>query len=124
MEYNYQILQIPAKTRQYRNMLKRPNPTGRISLAWYEKVYEGTIDAQDAESVLEILWVRLNVEQPEDYKARSLSVGDIVAVGKRMFICYSVGWQEFRENPRTHRCKRVVKRLPRKMKKNQKLQRV
>ena len=48
--------------------------TSEIDSAIYEKVYEGTVDAKDLEDVFRIF----NVDQPEDYRGRSLSVSDIV----------------------------------------------
>lgn len=48
--------------------------TSEIDSEIYEKVYEGTVDAKDLEYIFRIF----NVDQPEDYRGRSLSVSDIV----------------------------------------------
>ena len=54
-----------------------------------------------AAGVLEIVFEQLNIDRPQhrwarDYRAvgyRSLSVGDVVAVGETAWACAAVGWQ-------------------------------
>lgn len=64
----------------------------RVSMEDYELVWEGELDAKAIEEV----YVILNRNPPEGYKARSLSVSDIVGVAvgwqERLYFCDSVGW--------------------------------
>ena len=65
--------------RGYDECKDREDFTGAI----YNKVYEGTLpldgfDPNDTDAILEAIFRKLNVAHPADYKARSLSVGDIV----------------------------------------------
>lgn len=76
----------------------------------YKQVYKGElVDAvqcgekitpcnKDDRSVLEDLYVKFNVNHPEDFIGRSLSVSDIVAVirksGTRYYYCDSFGWED------------------------------
>lgn len=68
------------------------NPGLKFPLGEYELVWEGELDAKAIEDV----YVILNCNPPEGYKARSLSVSDIVSVTvdgrERLYFCDSVGW--------------------------------
>lgn len=75
----------------------------------YYKVYSGVlIDSitygdkvsncnENDNEVLEELFMMFNVNHPEDYKARSLSVSDVVAIVRknvtRYYYCDSMGWK-------------------------------
>ena len=53
-------------------------------------------DASD-EDIFEAMFYYLNVRHPEDYKNRSLSVGDIVTLNnERSYLCAPLGWQKLR----------------------------
>ena len=65
----------------------------------YEEVYNtelpdytefGMLD----EEVLEEMFEIFNVRHPKDYKARSLSVSDIVILGQKKFYCDTWGWKK------------------------------
>ena len=62
----------------------------------YNKVYEGEVEAKDIEDVYRIF----NIEQPEDYKGRSLSVSDVVEVKESenvkpgCYYCDSIGFKD------------------------------
>ena len=47
-----------------------------VKVALYDRVYSGTVAAEDLEDVFCIF----NADRPEDYKARSMSVSDVVKV--------------------------------------------
>ena len=47
----------------------------------YETVYEGAIEAgSTAQETLDRIWHELNAHHPADYKHRSLSVSDVIAL--------------------------------------------
>ena len=50
-------------------------------------------DASD-EDMLEAIFYFLNMRHPDDYKHRSLSVGDVVTLNNdRSYLCAPLGWQ-------------------------------
>ena len=63
----------------------------------YAKVYEGETNIAvetDDKVVLEGLFHRFNCDHPADYRARSLSVSDVVVLDDaRIYFCDSVGWR-------------------------------
>lgn len=83
----------------------------------YHRVYSGElIDSivygdkvsscnENDNKVLEELFEMFNVNHPEDYKARSLSVSDVVAIVRknvtRYYYCNSMGWKLIWSEPNT-----------------------
>lgn len=67
----------------------------------YDKVFAGDIDCQS----LEDIYRKFNLDHPEDYKGRSLSVSDVVEVkagGKvtpGFYFCDSFGFEQIEFNP-------------------------
>ncbi len=67
-----------------------------IDASVYGKVFEGEVDAKDLEEVFEIF----NLDKPEGFRGRSMSVSDIVAVrdpegdGTEYYFCDSVGFRK------------------------------
>lgn len=65
----------------------------------YIKVYEGDYEDEGAceygfPEVLESLFEIFNLNHPDDYEARSLSVSDIVVLDGTPYYCDSFGWKE------------------------------
>ena len=67
----------------------------------YEKVYESDYEDEEDISgevyhpeVLEALFEIFNLNHPDDYEARSLSVSDIVVLEGKVYYCDSFGWKE------------------------------
>lgn len=62
----------------------------------YNKVYEFEITEgiDNVDLYLEELFKKLNINHPEDYKARSLSTSDIIQIEDRYFMCQDVGFKE------------------------------
>ena len=83
------IYQLPV---EHERCFRGFNPGLKFPLGEYKLVWEGELDAKAIEEV----YVILNCNPPEGYKARSLSVSDIVSAtvdGKEMlYFCDSVGW--------------------------------
>ena len=67
---------------------------GRIPAELYCKTYEGTVEAEDLEDVFYIF----NMDHPADYRARSLSMSDVVEIvddyGSSFHICDTFGFKE------------------------------
>ena len=67
---------------------------GRIPAELYRNVYEGTIEAENLEDVFYIF----NMDHPENYRARSLSMSDVVEIIEEgystFYICDTFGFKE------------------------------
>lgn len=46
------------------------------------------------EEVLDYLFYVFNVEHPEDYRARSMSVSDVVEINQERYVCEGIGWRK------------------------------
>ena len=70
-----------------------------IEQSHYDKVYAGSADKKTSSNeVLESLFVKFNLQFPSDYRARSMSVSDIVVLNdhgkKQAYFCDSFGFVE------------------------------
>ena len=83
------------------NTLERFQGSSEIDSRIYDKVFEGNVDCKN----LEEIHTMFNIDHPQGYRARSLSVSDIVELvdgdtGKSSFhFCDSVGFQDVNFNP-------------------------
>lgn len=101
MNIKYTIYQVKTeKIREYGFMGYEELCTihgGIVDMSKYNKVYSGKITANTVSEALEKLWVQFNTAHPADYRGRSLSVGDVVAIGEgkstNYFYCDSFGWK-------------------------------
>lgn len=81
----------------------------KFSIRDYNKIYSGAIDSAEYENevgdcneddfkILERLFEIFNINRPNDYKGRSLSVSDVVEIKRknitRYYYCDSFGWKE------------------------------
>lgn len=71
----------------------------KIEQSHYDKVYSGSVDGNASTSeVLESLFVKFNLEFPADYRARSMSVSDVVVLHEndvdKAYFCDSIGFVE------------------------------
>lgn len=76
----------------------RQNPT-EIDSSIYDAVYHGDVEANNLEDVYRIF----NLEHPENYRGRSLSVSDVVVVSaedgeQKAYYCDSFGFKEVKFN--------------------------
>ena len=56
--------------------MRKWQKSSEVDSAIYDKVFEGTVEANDLEDVFAIF----NLEQPDGYSGRSMSVSDIVEI--------------------------------------------
>ena len=93
---NYKIKQIKdVENCEY--ALKHYNwVKDKINLDDYEVVYDGELDCQEIQNVLEELFDIFNIGRPEDYKGRSMVVSDIVEIDGKNYYCDAVGWVELK----------------------------
>lgn len=105
----YQILQLPIEDdlvfRDW-DKVKTLGLTPSELLKRYKIVYEGELEGESATQptirVLEELFRIFNIDHPEDYRARSLSNSDVVALcdgdgnPSTYWFCDSWGWEEIK----------------------------
>lgn len=64
----------------------------------YRSVWNGTEEAKNNLELLENLFEKFNLYHPEGYKARSMSVSDVVRINDgneiKYYYCDSIGWKD------------------------------
>lgn len=81
--------------------MKKWQGSPEIDSAIYDKVFDGSIDTEDLEGVYELF----NIDQPDGYTGRSMSVSDIVEICKSdtvkpgFYYCDSVGFKDVAFDP-------------------------
>ena len=68
----------------------------------YDKIYEGDLSAVNVRGdtvgdKLEAVFVKFNLDRPEDFKGHSLSVSDVVVMDDKAYYVDSVGFQPLKE---------------------------
>lgn len=99
-KYNYVIYQ--AKIRAPFTFLgwEMGNKIADWSFDPYRSVWNGTEEAADDMDLVNYLWEVFNVKYPVGYRARSLSVSDIIRVEDtetntvKYYYCDSFGWKD------------------------------
>lgn len=95
----YKIFQVKAKLASdygFMGLFMMKSLDIKVDLDNYDLVYENKIKT-DVPNVLEELFRVFNIEQPEDFFGRSMSVSDIVQIGNDYFYCDSIGWGNVNE---------------------------
>lgn len=99
MTRSYKIYQIDLNRQGAEKLAFRPLPpdldeTAEISSEAYGLVYSGELVCEpdwDTPAILERLFYLLNMKHPADYRARSLSVSDVVGLpgdnGEQFYYC-------------------------------------
>ena len=82
------------------DLLKMYQGSDKIDSRIYDRVFEGEVDCKDLEDV----YRKFNLEHPEGYKGRSLSVSDVVEIvdenGDSTFhFCDSIGFKQIDFDP-------------------------
>ena len=90
------------------DLLPKSQGTQDVDSDLYNRVYEGEVEAKDLEDVYRIF----NIDKPEDFKGRSLSVSDVVEIVESdsakpgFYYCDSIGFKDIEFDPsETHRPK-------------------
>ena len=68
---------------------------GGVNFAEYDTVYTGHIEPRSSvQETLETIYTMFNISHPEDYRGRSMSVSDLVALEETgTFYCDSFGFR-------------------------------
>ena len=101
IKYAYEIYQLPLEHEQRFMSYKMIAEQGKsLDTAAYNRVYKGELiynnSAETPAEVLEELYTIFNLYHPEDYRAASLSMSDVVVLmynGKtEAYCCDTFGW--------------------------------
>ena len=65
-----------------------------FSMTDYVSVWRGTVESKTVNGALEELFRIFNIDRPEQYYGRSLSVSDVVLLDGKYYYCDSFGWSE------------------------------
>lgn len=63
----------------------------------YTCMYDGTVEGRSDYEMLEDLFVKFNVDRPEDFRGHSLSVSDVVSLEGKLYYCDTCGWVEIKK---------------------------
>ena len=95
MEYEYKVYQIDDLENCNYVFRRYEIARGLLDFSDYRHVYTGTVSSTgNIPQILEKIYRILNMEHPDDYTGRSLSVSDIVELLDRYYYCDSFGWVE------------------------------
>lgn len=93
----YKLLQLKQeKLRDYGFMDYEFAKEHGFDINDYEQVYEGEIDASmTCQATAERLFEKFNINRPEDFHGRSMSVGDILVLGdcEVQLYCEAIGFR-------------------------------
>lgn len=91
----YSILQLPDEHDNLFMNHQWAMNHGGINFREYNTVYTGEIEGTDPMEILERIYFIFNTKHPSDYRGRSLSVSDLVALDNTgTYFCDSFGWKQ------------------------------
>ena len=91
----YSIFQLPIENDNVFMSHSFTEKHGGVKFYEYKTVYTGEIAGTEPAEILEKLYVQFNINHPADYRGRSLSVSDLVALEDTgTFFCDSFGWKQ------------------------------
>lgn len=99
-DYRYVIYQVRANVPFAFLNWKLANKMADWSFKPYRSVWNGTEEAADDMDLVNYLWEVFNVRHPVGYRARSLSVSDVIRVEDtetntiKYYYCDSFGWTD------------------------------
>lgn len=93
---NFKIFQVKrslvgSHTQNYSDL---ENMNVEVDLNNYNMVYKGVSNLTKKYELLEALFEEFNINHPENFEGRSMSVSDIVQLDSKYYFCDSVGWRE------------------------------
>ena len=89
----YSIFQLPAEHDLCFMDHRFTQKHGGVKIPDYQTVYTGEINGSDPQMMLERIYAKFNLDHPADYRGRSLSVSDLVALENTgTYFCDSFGW--------------------------------
>lgn len=91
----YTIFQLPAENDNAFMNHRFAEDHGGVKIKDYESIYTGYIAGNDPAEILEKIYIKFNLDHPADYRGRSLSVSDLVALEDTgTYFCDSFGWKK------------------------------
>lgn len=65
-----------------------------FNLKDYQVMYEGEIEGKDTKEMLETLFTKFNINPPQDFRGSSLSVSDVIKLGRKYYFVNNVDFVE------------------------------
>ena len=104
-KYNFVIYQVKVEIPYCFAQWELARKHGGWSFRPYRSVWSGIGEAPDEIDLLNHLWDVFNTNHPKGYRARSMSVSDIVGIydannaddSMRYYYCDTFGWEEVTE---------------------------
>lgn len=99
-KYKYVIYQVRANVPFAFLNWKLANKMADWSFKPYRSVWNGYEEAADDMDLVNYLWEVFNINHPVGYRARSLSVSDVILIQdietneKKYYYCDSFGWKD------------------------------
>ena len=91
----FSIFQLPVENDNAFMNHRFAESHGGVKIRDYETVYTGYLPGNDPAEILEKLYYIFNCNHPSDYRGRSLSVSDLVALEDTgTYFCDSFGWKK------------------------------
>lgn len=91
----YTIFQLPIENDNTFMDLRFTEKHGGVNIQAYKSIYTGYIEGTDPHEILERIYIKFNLNHPSDYRGRSLSVSDLVALEDTgTYFCDSFGWKQ------------------------------
>lgn len=93
---HFKIYQLGADRPRFHELIFHPlGKDQRVDLSNYDLVYQGEHEAATPLAALNHFFREFNIDHPEDFTARSMSLSDIVLLdGRAVFYCDQYGWTE------------------------------
>lgn len=99
----YQIYQLDLKNEIVRESRKiyeswdfLEKYCGGFDFSLYQKTYEGDEEGENDFDILEKLFIKFNINHPQDFSGHSMSVSDVVILNGKKYYCDSIGWKEIK----------------------------
>lgn len=92
----YQIEETKSVNKLFQSYASIVNEFGGVKLSDYKKVYNCNHATMESNTmaILDEIFTRFNVEQPKNYKGRSISVSDIIVLDGVMYYVDKIGFQK------------------------------
>jgi hypothetical protein len=65
-----------------------------FNLKDYQVMYEGEIEGNTTKEILDTLFAKFNINPPKDFRGSSLSVSDVIKLGRKYYFVDSVDFVE------------------------------
>jgi len=96
----YKIYQRPVSTLSKRRLIEDTDKLEYVNKLDYLCTYRGLYDSPVKDvfehiiAILDSIYTEFNIHHPDSFGSYSLSVGDVVQLEDKFYICSPIGWNE------------------------------